>query len=70
VKLKHCMLDQLIELFGDLFQHLVVAGHNNGDARHARVFSLADRQAVYIKAAPAEQAGNPRQDTETVLNQN
>lgn len=63
-------IDQLVELFDDLFENLIVSDDHECHAGDFVVLSGADVQGVDIKAATAEKAGDSRKNAKAVLDYN
>ena len=61
--------DQLVELFVDLLDHLIVAVGHERDPRDSRIERFGDRQALDVEAPAAEQPGNAREHAELVLDE-
>src|SRR5690349_6515260 len=60
---------QLVQLLGDLLDHFVRAGGNDGHARERRVLGGRNGQRLDVVAARRKQSGHPRQSARLVLEQ-
>jgi hypothetical protein len=63
-------IDQLVELFDDLFQDLIVSDNHKGHAGDFIVLGGADVESIDIKATAAEKTGDSRENAEAVLDYN
>src|SRR6202008_111591 len=62
-------LDELVQLLGDLFDHVVRAHRDDGHARHRLVLRRGDGERLDIVAARGEEARDARQRASFVLHQ-
>ena len=62
-------LDQLVELLGDLLDHVLGARGDDGHARHRRVLGGRDRERLDVVAARGEQARDAREGAGLVFDQ-
>lgn len=62
-------LDQFVELFGDLFEHGVVAPNDNGHARGV-IGAGADVERIDIEASTAEHTGYACENAEFIFDEN
>ena len=60
-------IDQLVELFDDLFDDSVIPGCDNRHLRHRRIERRRHREAFDIESATAEQACHARQHTKLIF---
>src|SRR5712692_7830418 len=63
-------LDQLVQLLGDLLDHVLGAGRDDGHARHRRIFGRRHGERLDVVAAGGKQAGNAGQRSGLVLHEN
>ena len=61
-------VDQLVELFHDLFENLVVAHHHQGHPGNLVVLRGPDVEGIDVESPTAKEAGDPGENPETVLN--
>jgi len=63
-------IDEFVELFDNLFENLVVAHDHDGHSGDFVVLRGADIEGVDVESPTAEEAGDPGEDPESVLNNN